>query len=251
MHADCSTGAKQAQQEGTQQQQQRTLQLPSPPVLPQPQAHVLSSELLAAAGPELYGCRPSTCDNDGQQQSPTGQVAQSPYRQQLLPPLACAAVKVKQEQQIAALPGVEGVPVAAGVGETAAGGNGAGIAAAAAPGAPLSPARVSYADASPAMMQQHHHQQQQQQQQQQQAPAGPLPDPLAIAGDDNAVFYEMSRLLVLIAGTGCVPSEAVSTYRRSFACLEPAGRRFFHFESLKTFYDAADWGQIQQWLQAA
>jgi len=47
---------------------------------------------------------------------------------------------------------------------------------------------------------------------------------------------------------GRVPPEAVSSYRRFFARLEPHGKRWFAYDSLKQLVDAADWAEVQGWL---
>ena len=52
------------------------------------------------------------------------------------------------------------------------------------------------------------------------------------------------------AAAGNVPQEAVGAYRRSFGRLEPAGRRWFHYDSLRQLADAAQWVDLAQWLQA-
>ena len=241
-------------------------QQPSPPVPPQAQARVLSGELLAMADAGIDASRPSGGEDDILQLSPSGQVAQSPYRSQPLQPGASATVPIKQEEQpsppLQQEQSPSGAGGAGGAPAAAARAEGGDVGNAAAAAVAHSPARMSCADASLGLACQ-----------QQAAPgaqlAAPevaaaqqtgskgadirdlLPDAMVLASDEAGVYVAMSRLLSLIAATGRVPADAVSAYRRSFGQLEPSGRRWFHYDSLKQLYDAAEWADLRQWLKAA
>lgn len=220
--------------------------------------------------------------------SPTGQVAQSPFRHQPLPLAAVAsnAVAIKQEQSGSPAPQQhheqeqeQQGPAAAAGAEAAAGndsgaapdaGGGAGGSGAAAEvgGGTHSPARMSCADASQLLGPQAQAAagalaaSQQQAQLSQPAASGAgavgpvgvaqllqeLPDPLVLANDEAGVYVAMSRLLNLVAGSGRVVPEAVSTYRRSFGRLEPHGKRWFAYDSLRQLVEAAEWADVADWL---
>jgi hypothetical protein len=46
-----------------------------------------------------------------------------------------------------------------------------------------------------------------------------------------------------------VPPEAVSAYRRFFGGLEPAGKRFFHYDSMQQLAAAGEWAGVEAWLR--
>ncbi|KAI7844265.1 hypothetical protein COHA_002063 [Chlorella ohadii] len=75
-----------------------------------------------------------------------------------------------------------------------------------------------------------------------------LPDPLTLANDEDGVYHAMSRLLALVASTGRVPTQAVSSYRRFFGRLEPAGKRWWHYDSLRQMVDSGEWDELAAWL---
>lgn len=282
-----------------QQQRQRQGGCPPPTVRPQQQgaASVAGAEkapprvaapvprsdgLLALAESGVDPSHPSA--EETQALSPTGQVAQSPYRHRPLQPGLAAAVAVKQEQPErgsslpAAQPGTELDQQAApaqGVRRSGSGDVAAPAAPAGAAGdATHSPARLSCADASQllggagttpaggARQEQQHVQLQQQQQQQVlsqpaasgagavglQVQAAELPDPLVLANDEAGVYVAMGRLLGLVGSAGHVPAEAVAAYRRSFMRLDPHGKRWFAYDSLKQLVDAGEWVDVHEWL---
>lgn len=50
------------------------------------------------------------------------------------------------------------------------------------------------------------------------------------------------------AGAGHVPTEAVAAYRRSFMRLDPHGKRWFAYDSLKQLVDSGEWADVHEWL---
>ncbi|KAL4425653.1 hypothetical protein ABPG75_009669 [Micractinium tetrahymenae] len=281
-----------------QRQQQQGGTAPSPPARPQQKGaalvagtdkapprvaapHARSDGLLALAESGVNPSHPSA--EETQALSPTGQMAQSPFRHRPLQPGLSTAVPIKQEQQErgsplpAVQPGMELDQQAAAAQGGAPNGSGA-AAGPAAPGggagdATHSPARMSCADASQllggagagaapaggAHLAQQRLQLQQQQALSQPAASGAgavglqvqaaeLPDPLVLAGDEAGVYVAMGRLLGMVASTGHVPAEAVAAYRRSFMRLDPHGKRWFAYDSLKQLVDAGEWADVHEWL---
>lgn len=216
----------------------------APPCVAAPQPRC--GALLALAESGVDPSHPSA--DDTQALSPTGQVAQSPYRHGTLPPGLPAAVGIKQEQQErgSPLPAVqEGMELDQQAGTVP--GAAPDGSAPAAPGGPAgdathSPARMSCADASQllggagaapaggaALAQQRLQQQQQALSQPAASGAGAvglqvqaaeLPDPLVLAGDEAGVYVAMGRLLGLVASTGGPrPCHALQAVRCAAAAL--------------------------------
>lgn len=198
----------------------------APPRLVAPPPHFKGLVALAESG--VDPSHPSA--EDTQALSPTGQVAQSPYRHRPLQPGLSAAVAIKQEQQERGSPlpdAQQGVELGqqAAAAQAPAPDGGPTPPSGAAGDAAHSPARMSCADASQllggagaAPAGGAHLAQQRLQQQQQQAlsqpaasgagavgpqvQAGELPDPLVLAGDEAGVYVAMGRLLGLVASAG-------------------------------------------------
>ena len=42
----------------------------------------------------------------------------------------------------------------------------------------------------------------------------------------------------------------MAAFRRHFAQLEPAGKRWWHYDSLKTMLDAGEFEELHAWLAA-
>ncbi|KAL4437974.1 hypothetical protein ABPG77_004195 [Micractinium sp. CCAP 211/92] len=244
----------------------------APPRVAAPQPRC--GALLALAESGVDPSHPSA--DDTQALSPTGQVAQSPYRHGTLPPGLSAAVGIKQEQQERGSPlpavqeGMELDQQAGTVPGAAPDGSAPAVLGGAAGDATHSPARMSCADASQllggagaapaggaAVAQQRLQQQHQALSQPAASGAGAvglqvqaaeLPDPLVLAGDEAGVYVAMGRLLGLVASTGHVPTEAVAAYRRSFMRLDPHGKRWFAYDSLKQLVDSGEWADVHEWL---
>lgn len=70
---------------------------------------------------------------------------------------------------------------------------------------------------------------------------------LAVPGDALASSLRLTPL-PLPPSAGHVPVESVNSYRRSFGRLEPHGKRWWHYDSLKQLVDAAEWADVQEWL---
>jgi hypothetical protein len=201
-----------------------------------------------------------------QQLSPTGQVVQSPFRSQLLQPLPSASVVIKREQPSPPPPAggqqQPGQAMAATLirhpdpAGTAEGAEGMGAVPSGGAGGveatTHSPARVSCVSPGDMGAQQAAAANQLEANApvvRQAESAAALPDSLAIVNDDNAVFRAMACLLKMVAASGHVPPTLVSKFRRSFGGVEPAGRRWFIYDSLQQLYNGSDWAEIQEWLQ--